>query len=225
MRLRGFFAMLLLASSFGEAQVVDRIVAVVNRQVILQSQLEQSTQIQLLLEGNPVAKITPADEQVVLDQLIDRALLEQQIVTNSMLDPSPDEVAARMRELRSQIPGATSDDQWRAMLATYGVSQHDLEIQITEQLRVLRFIDLRFRALAHADRTAVTAYYQEKFLPELRKRGAPEPPLNQVSGEIEKILTEQRIDELLNSWLQALRSQAYIRKLPIGSGAAVGATP
>lgn len=225
MRVCFYFAVLLLASSFGEAQVVDRIVAVVNRQVILQSQLEQSTQIQFLLEGKPLEKITPADQQVVLDQLIDRALLEQQIVTNSMLDPSPDEVAARLRELRSQIPGAASDQQWQTMLSNYGVSQHDLEMQIIEQLRVFRFIDLRFRALAHADRTAVIAYYQEKFLPELRKRSAPEPPLNQVSGEIEKILTEQRVDELLNSWLLALRSQAHIRKLPIESGVAVGATP
>lgn len=225
MRLHLYFAVLLLASSLVTGQVVDRIVAVVNRQVILDSQLEQSLQIQFLLEGKPLEKITSADQQAVLDQLIDRALLSQQIVTNSMLDPSPDEVAARLRELRSQIPGGTNDEQWQAMLSRYGVSQHDLEMQIIEQLRVLRFVDLRFRALAHADRTAVTTYYQEKFLPELRKRGAPEPPLSQVSGEIEKILTEQRIDELLNSWLQALRSQAQIRKLPIGSGVAAGATP
>lgn len=225
MRLRLYFAVLLLASSLVTSQVVDRIVAVVNRQVILESQLEQSIQIQFLLEGKPLEKITPADQQGVLDQLIDRALLSQQIVTNSMLDPSPDEVAARLHELRSQIPGGTNDEHWQAMLSRYGVSQHDLEMQIIEQLRVLRFVDLRFRALAHADRTAVAAYYQEKFLPELRKRGAPEPPLNQVSGEIEKILTEQRIDELLNSWLQALRSQAQIRKLPAISGVAAGATP
>jgi len=225
MRLWRYFAVLLLASSLVAGQVVDRIVAVVNRQVILESQLEQSIQIQFLLEGKPLERITPADQQVVLDQLIDRALLAQQIVTHSMLDPSPDEVAGRVREIRSQIPGATSDEQWQAMLSRYGISQHDLEMQIIEQLRVLRFVDLRFRALAHADRTAVAAYYQEKFLPELRKRGSPEPPLNQVSGEIEKILTEQRIDELLNGWLQALRSQAQIRKLPIESGVATGATP
>jgi len=219
-----YFAVLLL-SSMGAGQVVDRIVAVVNRQVILESQLEQSAQIQFLLEGKSLDKLTSSDKQVVLDQLIDRALLEQQIVNNSMLDPGPDEVAARLHELRSQISGADKDDQWKTMLSTYGVTERDLEMQVIEQLRVLRFIDLRFRALAHADRTAVATYYQEKFLPELRKRAAPQPPLSEVSGKIEKILTEQRIDELLTTWLQALRSQAQIRKLPIESGAAVGATP
>ena|SRR5947209_971557 len=219
-----YFAVLLL-SSMGAGQVVDRIVAVVNRQVILESQLEQSAQIQFLLEGKSLDKLTSSDKQVVLDQLIDRALLEQQIVNNYMLDPGPDEVAARLHELRSRISGADKDDQWKTMLSTYGVTERDLEMQVIEQLRVLRFIDLRFRALAHADRTAVATYYQEKFLPELRKRAAPQPPLSEVSGKIEKILTEQRIDELLTTWLQALRSQAQIRKLPIESGAAVGATP
>ena len=207
------------------AEVVDRMVAVVNKQVILQSQLEQAAHVEFLLQGKPLEKLTAAEAQAVLDQLIDRALLEQQIVSNGMLDPSLDEVAGRLREVRAQIPGADSDDRWKAMLITYGVSQTDVEAQIIAQLRVLRFIDLRFRVLAHADRTAVAAYYQEKFLPELRKQGAPEPPLNEVSGKIEKILVEQRINDLLTGWLQALRSQAHIQKITSGSNLAAGAIP
>src|SRR5215472_10173217 len=99
------------------------------------------------------------------------------------------------------------------MLVSYGVSKEDVENQIAAQLRILRFIDLRFRTLAHVDRAAISNYYTEKLLPELRKQGAPEPPLEQVSGKIEKILTEQRIDELLTSWLQTLRTQTHIQKM------------
>jgi len=207
------------------AEVVDRMVAVVNKQVILQSQLEQTAHVEFLLQGKPLEKLTAEDMQTVLNQLIDRALLEQQIRSNGMLDPSLDEVAIRLREARAQIPGVDSDDRWKALLITYGVSETDVEPQIISQLRVLRFIDLRFRALAHADRTAVAAYYQEKFLPELRKQGTPEPPLGEVSGKIEKILVEQRINDLLTSWLQALRSQAHIQKITLEPSLAAGATP
>src|SRR5205807_6762377 len=70
------------------AEVVDRMVAVVNKQVILQSQLEQAAHVEFLLQGKPLEKLTAAEAQAILEQLIDRALLEQQIVGNGMLDPS-----------------------------------------------------------------------------------------------------------------------------------------
>ena len=99
------------------------------------------------------------------------------------------------------------------MLSGYGVTEQDVGTQLLSQVRILQFIDLRFRGLVTVDKAAVTSYYQEKLLPALRKQGAPEPPLDQVSGKIEKIVAEQRIDELLADWLQTLRSQAHIEKI------------
>lgn len=206
-------AMLLLALSISGAEVVDRMVAVVNKQVVLQSELDQTARVEFLLEGKPLDKLTAVDLQQVLDQLIDRALLEQQIMNPSVLDPTPADVVDRLREVRTRTPGAGSDAQWQALLTRYGVTEQDVSDQVISQLRIVKFIDLRFRAMAQVDRAAITSYYQEKLLPELRKQGAPEPPLDQVAGKIEKILFEQRIDDLLNSWLQTLRSQANIQKI------------
>jgi len=205
------------------AQVVDRMVAVVNRQVILESELEQAAHVEFLLQGRSLAELTAAEMQTVLDHMIDQALLQQQIVSTVLLDPGPVEISSRVLEARAQIPGAATDEKWRALLAAYGVSQQDVEQQLAAQLRILRFIDLRFRTLARVDRAAIANYYTEKFLPELRKQGSPEPPLAQVSDRIERILTEQRIDELLNSWLQTLRSQAHIQKINADSRLAAGA--
>ena len=207
------------------AEVVDRMVAVVNRQVILQSELEQAARIEFLLQGRSLDQLNQAEMQAVLDRMIDQALLEQQILNTPMLDPSPEEIAARIHEVRAQIPGATDDQAWRSMLVTYGVTEEDVEKQIATQLRILRFIDLRFRSLAHVDRASIFNYYTDKLLPELRKQGAPEPPLNQVSDKIEKVLTEQRIDELLNSWLQTLRTQVHIQKMSADSRTSGGTTP
>jgi len=205
------------------AQVVDRMVAVVNRQVILESELEQAAHVEFLLQGRSLAELTAAEMQTVLDHMIDQALLQQQIVSTVLLDSGPVEISSRVLEARAQIPGAATDEKWRALLAAYGVSQQDVEQQLAAQLRILRFIDLRFRTLARVDRAAIANYYTEKLLPELRKQGSPEPPLAQVSDRIERILTEQRIDELLNSWLQTLRSQAHIQKISNDSKPAAGA--
>jgi hypothetical protein len=218
------FAILLLALLPCAAEVVDRMVAVVNKQVILQSELEQTVHVEFLLQGKPLNKLTSAEQQSVLEQLIDRDLLEQQIMHPATLDPSAEELAARMREVRAQL-GAADNDRWKALLAAYGVTEQDVEEQIISQIRILKFVDRRFRALAQIDRTAVNAYYQEKLLPQLRKQGASLPPLNEVAPKIEKILAEQRMDELMSSWLQTLRSQSHIQKMSVESNMAAGGKP
>jgi parvulin-like peptidyl-prolyl isomerase len=224
MRLRLQFATVLLLATFAPAQVVDRMVAVVNKRVILESELDQAARVEFLLAGKPISAFTQADRATVLDRLIERALLDQQIVNPGMLDPTPQELAAKIKEVRDGSPG-TSDEQWKAFLASYGLTQEDLEEQLTSQVRILRFIDLRFRGLVRIEKGDVEVYYQEKFLPELRKRNAPEPGLPEVFSRIEQILVEQRIDTLLNDWLKALRSQAHIEKMLPAPSSVSGAAP
>jgi peptidyl-prolyl cis-trans isomerase SurA len=221
-----YFALVLVLAALAPAQVVDRMVAVVNRRVILESELDQAARVECLLQGKPVDKLTAADRDAVLERLIDRSLLEQQIVNPAMLAPTPEELAAKTRELRASIPGAgPGDQQWQSILAAYGLTQQDLEEQLAAQVRILRFIDLRFRGLVRIDKDAVAAYYQDKFLPEVRKRNAPEPKLAEVSDKIEQILAEQRIDALLSDWLKTLRAQAQIERMLPAPPAAAGATP
>jgi hypothetical protein len=132
----------------------------------------------------------------------------------SKLDNSVLEQAARPA---GQAAGATSaDDQaWRSLLSSYGLTEEELAERIAAQMRITAFIESRLQPSVHVDAASVQAYYQEKFLPELRQRGVQtEPPLTQVSGQIEEILRQQRVDQMLSSWLQTLRQQSRIRVGP-----------
>jgi peptidyl-prolyl cis-trans isomerase SurA len=207
------FVIALLLAGVMQAQVVDRMVAVVNKQVILESDLDQATRVEFLQQGKPIERLTYADRAAVLDRLIDRSLLDQQIVNPAMLDPSPDELKARVEEIRQGIPGASSEERWKTLLTGYGLMQQDVEEQLASQFRILRFIDLRFRGLVRVAKEAIATYYQDRFLPEVRKRNASEPKLAEVSDKIEQILAEQRIDDLLNNWLKTLHAQAHIERM------------
>jgi hypothetical protein len=213
MRARLHIVIALLLAGIGQAQVVDRMVAVVNKHVILESELDQATRVEFLMQAKPIERVTSVDRTIVLDRLIDRSLLDQQIVNPNMLDPAPEELKAKIEELRQGVPGASTNESWTKILAGYGLTQQDLEEQLTSQFRILRFIDLRFRGLVRIDKEAIAAYYQDRFLPEVRKRNASEPQLSEVSDKIEQILAEQRIDELLNNWLKTLRAQAHIERM------------
>lgn len=207
------FVMALLLAGIAQAQVVDRMVAVVNRHVILESELDQATRVEFLLQAKPIDRLTYAERNAVLERLIDRSLLDQQIVNPAMLDPTPEELKAKVEEVRQGIPGASANESWKTILAGYGLVQQDVEEQLTSQFRILRFIGLRFRGLVRVDKEAIAAYYQDRFLPEVRKRNASEPKLAEVSDKIEQILAEQRIDELLSNWLKTLRAQAHIERM------------
>ena len=213
MRVRLHFVIVLLFAGLVQAQVADRMVAVVNKRVILESDLDQATRVEFLLQAKPMERLTFADRTAVLERLIDRSLLDQQIVNPAMLDPAPEELKVKIDEVRQGIPGAATNEGWKTALASYGLTQLDVEEQLTSQVRILRFIDLRFRGLVRVDQEAIAAYYQDRFLPEVRKRNASEPKLAEVSGKIEQIIAEQRIDELLNNWLKTLRAQAQIERM------------
>jgi hypothetical protein len=215
---------LLFALSLGLAQeVVDRMVAVVNKQVILESELDQARRVELLVDGKPLPSEPPEPQEIraLLDRLIDRALLEQQIASPGnpeILDPKPEELAERIKQIRGRIPGAATEDGWEAVLKAYGLELRDLEKHLITEFRVLHFIDLRFRGLVRVDRAAIDTYYLETFLPELTRQGSSVPPLAEVSSKIERILIEQQMDEMLNEWLQTLRTQSHIEKLePFGA--------
>ncbi len=213
MRTRCQLVMIVLLAGFIQAQVVDRMVAVVNKRVILESELDQAVRVEFLIQDKSVDKITQADRVAALERLIDRSLLDQQIVNPSMLDPTPEELAAKVKEVRSQFSDSATDEHWIAILAGYGLNQQDLEEQLTSEFHILRFIDLRFRGLVRVEKDDIAAYYRDHFVPELRKRNVPEPGLAEVSGKIEQILVEQNIDGLLSDWLKTLRAQAHIEKM------------
>src|SRR5258707_15176822 len=101
MRSRLQFAVLLALASLCRAQVVDRMVAVVNKHVILERELDQAARVEFLLQDKPIDKLTQTDRVAVLERLIDRSLLDQQIVNPAMLDPSLEELAAKIKEGRS----------------------------------------------------------------------------------------------------------------------------
>jgi len=217
MRCRFQIAIVLLLTSLAQAQVVDRMVAVVNKKVILESELDQAARVEFLLQGKPINSLTQTDRLAVLERLIDRALIDQQIANQTMLDPTPGELAAKVKEVRADLPGGETDERWKGVLSAYGLSAEDLEEQLTAQFRILRFVDLRFRGLVRVEKDAIAAYYQDRFLPEVRKRKVAEPALAEVSDKIEQILAEQRIDDLLNNWLKTLRAQAHIERM-LGGG-------
>jgi len=207
---------LLLVAVVSPAEVIDRIVAVVNGEPILQSDWDIALRSEAFLAQRPL-DLRPQAARAVLDRLIDQELLRQQIRSFHVQPVSPDDLRSRLQQIRAQIPGAATDAGWQAALQGYGINQAELSQRVAEQLAINRFVDLRLRPTVRLDRASIEAYYRDKLLPELKKKGAGEVPLAQVTRQIEEILSQERMDTMLNEWLRELRQQSEIKlSLPPG---------
>lgn len=195
--------------------VVDRVVAVVNDRVITLSDWRTEESYEAMLQGRPPDKVELSEDS--LSRLMDRMLVLQQFKTLNFQGISPEQVDKDMKEVRSQIQGAETDEGWNHLLASYGLTAGVVRQLVEEQFNYLRFIEARFRPSVQVPDAEVESYYRNQFLPQLERHGvdaSKAPPLSDVRGKIERILSEGKIDELLDSWLQNLRSRGNVHRVP-----------
>jgi peptidyl-prolyl cis-trans isomerase SurA len=198
-----------------EPMVLDRVVAVVNKHVILQSDLQDEIRLSIL-EPNQGGELTP---QKALEQLISRSLIEQQIRQEDMqaLAPTQQEVDARLAELRKNLPACveqncSTDSEWNAFLEAHGLTPRRVEAYLRYRLEILNFIEQRFRQGIQISQQQIETYYNDTLLPQY-KQGETPPPLEQVAPRIREILLEQQVSQLFDDWLTNLRQQGEVEVL------------
>jgi hypothetical protein len=197
--------------------VLDRAVAVVNKHLILASDLDDEIRLSILDPNN--ASQGELTRQKALDQLISRALIEQQIRQEDMpaLEPPPAEVNARLHEIRTELPICVRQDcasgaGWKAFLAAHGLTQQRVEAYFRYRLEILRFIEERFRQGIQISPQQIDTYYHDTLLPQY-KSGETVPTLDQVAPRIQEILLQQQVNVLFDNWLTNLRKEGDIEVL------------
>ncbi len=195
------------------AETVDRIVVVVNKRIILASEWDQAVRFEALADHKDLKTITAVDCAHTLDRLIDQELLEQQIANTTYQPASAEALAAAVASARAQILPNGTDDEWRALLARYGLSQEDVEERVRVVLDIERFVDLRFRPNIHIDPRTIDDYYRNTFVPQVEAQHGQMLSLKDAGPKIEEALVQQRISESLNAYLKTLRSQSHIQRM------------
>ena len=203
------------------AEVIDRIVATVNGHIILQSDWDQAMCYEALLNGRSLADFTADDRRAVLDRLIDQELLGEQMKSAYFQHASATDAAARVADARRQYADAATGDGWQALLNRLQLTEKDLISHVQQQIDLMRLVDAHLRPAVQIDSKTIEAYYRDKFVPQLKEAGANEIPLTEVSGKIRELLTEEKVNELMVSWLQTLRSESKV-SVPSAAGAAEG---
>jgi len=200
-------SMALAALAVG-GQVIDRVVTNVNGHVVLQSDWEQEVAFEAFSNARDPDSFTSAERNAALNRLIDRELLREQLRPSQ--PAPPEQVAARVAEVRKVHPDCTTDDGWRAKLQRYGLTQSALEKRLAEQIQLMKLVEDRLRPSIRIDQQAVETYYHDQLLPDMKRAGSVATPLTEVFGRIKDLLAERKMNELLSGWLASLRSGSHI---------------
>ena len=195
---------------------LDRVVAVVNNQAILASDVDDEVRLAVLDPGVAGVVLTP---KRALEQLISRTLIQQQMSLEDaqVTEPEQSEVDARLAEIRREVPACihfncASEQGWTTFLAAHGLTPKRVETYLRYRLQILRFIELRFRQGIRIAPEEIESYYRGTLLPQYA-RGEAIPPLEKVAPRIEEILLEQQVNVLFDDWLKNLRKQGDVEVL------------
>jgi len=197
--------------------VLDSVVAVANKHAILSSDIDDEIRLSVL-DPNLIGEGALTRQQA-LDQLISRALIEQQIRQEDIesIEPSQDEVNARLAQIRQQLPACVhqncaTDAGWKLFLAAHGLTSERVESYLRYRLEILSFIEQRFRQGIQVSPQQIDEYYHQTLVPQY-KPGETIPPLDQVAPRIQEILLEQQVNVLFDAWLTNLRGQGDVEIL------------
>lgn len=201
----------------GRSVRFDRVVAVVNRQAILESDVEDEIEMSVL-DPSRIGRETMSESQA-LEQLISRALIQQQIRQEDLptTELKPDAIASRITAIRTELPACVradckTDAGWKAFLAQHNLTVPLVEDYLRHRIEILSFIELRFRQGIRITPDEVEKYYKETLLPQYPSGQTP-PPLQELSSRIEEVLLQQRVNQLFDDWLANLRKQGQIEVL------------
>ncbi len=203
---------------------LDRIVAIVNDDLVLDSDVSEEQRFEELqpigLSGAPRV----FDRNRAVERLIDRALILQQANMEPGLEVSDGELDKEIAALRKDLPGCkgaacSTDAGWNRYLSEHGFTPEAFRDRWRQRMEVLAFIEERFRSGARISQADIKKYYDTVMLPEYERQHVAAPKLEVLSERIQQVLLQQQVTALLSDWLKQLRAQGSVAVLHPGEPA------
>lgn len=183
-----------------QAELVDRIVATVNTEVITASELSCAVALNQRL-GN-ADKDRTAMEATTLDGLINRRLLVQEAHRLKFVEVSEQERSAEVENVAKRF---ASDKEFSDFLAALDMTRQDLARMLGEQLLVERFVEKKVGIFVRVSRDEAQSYFEEHAAEYKDKR------FQDFQKTIIALLTDRKIEKQLIQYVAELRSKADVR--------------
>ena len=195
---------LLLTASFSRAQeVMDRIVARVENDIILQSDIQELKEYQELVGEKAES------DSALLDRLIDQWIVRSEAELSRFPQPKDEEID---RGVARVVKSFSSPEEYEARKKKSGLSDAEVRKIVASQLYLSNYLDSRFRPSAQIDEKAVEDFYQNAVVPRAKARGQEPPTLDASRDVIQEALVQSDINDQAARWLTESRGRLHVQK-------------
>jgi hypothetical protein len=193
---------------------VERIVAVVNGEVISLGQLARATRLTRETGEQATRFCTPSTDPSadlrarVLQCMIDDLLQFQYVRRFPQFDPPREAIDEAFSNLVAQYDSpAAFDEALRQQSRTAEEVRYDLE----REMLIANYIQVRYRDLVEISDREIQSYYEDVLRPEMERQGAELPPLEAVDDElIAPLLRETEVNRRVDAWIADMRQRSRI---------------
>jgi hypothetical protein len=182
------------------AEIIDRILAVVDHTLVTQSDVLGAIRLRLVRADSIAA---------VLDRLIERQLVLTEVDRYAPPEPPDDQVDRKVSELRAAA--ASPSDFDRALVET-GISLERLRRHVRDDLRIDAYLQQRFGSPVQPSEEEVLQYYRDHAAQ--FSRGGAVRSYADAHDDARAALVAERRAATIAEWIAALRRRANVTILP-----------
>ena len=197
---------LMFAAFVSAQEVVDRIVARVDDDIILLSDVRDLARYQLLVDGKAQS------DSEILDHLIDQWIVRNEAKAAFFSQPSDADVARSLNRLKRSF---SSPEEFQEREKAAGLTDEDVLRILKSQTFLSNYLDSRFRASIQVNDADIENYYKTRVVPRAESRGQAPPTMEAATPYIREVLVQHAINEQADRWLKESRNRVRVDIVPV----------
>lgn len=182
-------------------EVVDRMVARVETDIILLSDVRQLSRYQTFLDGKSQS------DPDILNRLIDQWIVRSEAGVARFPQPSEEDVNRSIERLKRSF---SSPEEFQARQKQSGITDDEIRRFVRAQLYLSNYLDSRFRPAIQIDEKTIEDFYKSRVVPRAESRKQTPPTLENARDFIQEALVQQAINEQADRWLQESRARVRV---------------
>ncbi|HSP14524.1 MAG TPA: hypothetical protein VLV78_07225 [Thermoanaerobaculia bacterium] len=203
--MRKLFLLLASIALPASAVTLDRVAAVIDRQVITVSEVSQMMEIRFF--PRTAGQSDDDARRAVLESLIAQALRYRDVERFGAQDIPKDTIESRLQEIEKRFASPADFDP---ALQRAELTRDEVRALIKRQLQVEAYIQERFAPVVFIPNEDIETHYRTTWSQQRRARGLAIPPLSDVREEIRTLLRADRLQKEIEQWTSQLRVHANV---------------
>jgi hypothetical protein len=185
-------------------EMIDRIVARVETDIILLSDVRQLSRYQMFLDGK-----AQSDEEI-LNRLIDQWIVRNEASVARFPQPSEEDVNRSIERLKRSF---SSPQEFEARQKQSGITDDEIRRFVRAQLYLSNYLDSRFRPAIQIDEKDIEDFYKTRVVPRAESRGQTPPTLDNARDFVQEALVQRAINEQADRWLKESRTRVRVETM------------